>query len=153
MDDAGLMCGAKRLEHLPRNLEIALDGKRAREPVPQCFSIHQLRDEVVGADIVDGADVGMIQHGDRANLAVESFAEALGRDLDRDLSMEPGIESPVDLAHAAGTQETENLVRTQSGAGRQLGGAIGALRRHVEGLILALEEPREQVFTPKYSKW
>lgn len=35
------MRDAKRLEHLPSNLEIALDGKRAPEPIPQRFSVHQ----------------------------------------------------------------------------------------------------------------
>ena len=87
MDNVGMMRCAKCLEHLPGNLEVALDGKRAPEPIPQRFSVHQLRHQVVGADVMDGANIGMIQRRDRSNLAVESLAEALRGDLDRDLAV------------------------------------------------------------------
>src|SRR5205814_1894206 len=35
MDNARVMRRAKCLEHLPRNLETSLDGRRAPEPIPQ----------------------------------------------------------------------------------------------------------------------
>src|SRR5580704_14143255 len=52
MDDARTMRGAKGLEHLPGNLEASLDWKRAPEPLAQGLSLHQLRHQVVGTNIV-----------------------------------------------------------------------------------------------------
>jgi hypothetical protein len=55
----------------------------------------------------------MIQRGDGAHLAVESLTELFVGHLDRDLTVQPGIERLIDLTHAASAQEAENLVRTQ----------------------------------------
>ena len=38
----------------------------------------EFHDEVVGANVMDGADVGMIQRRDGAGLTLEPFAEGLG---------------------------------------------------------------------------
>ena len=102
MDNARTMRGAKRLEHLPRDLEAALNGQRAPAPFTERFAFHQLHHQVVGADIVERADIGVVQRRDEAHLAVESLAEALRSDFDRDVAAQPRIKGLVDLTHAAG---------------------------------------------------
>ena len=59
-------------------------------------------------DIVQGADVRMIQGCDGARLALEALAERRittdmgGEDLDRNRSIEPRIARAIHLAHAPG---------------------------------------------------
>ena len=60
------------------------------------------------ADVVERADVRMIERRDRARLALEALAQLrVGRerrrqDLDRDRAVEPRVAGAVDFAHAAG---------------------------------------------------
>src|SRR5438034_2842005 len=134
MDDARVMRCTQCLEHLPCNLEASLNRKRAPEPIAQGVSLHQLGHQIVGADVMDGADIGMIQRGDCSNLAVESLAEALPGDLDRDLAVESRIKGLVDLAHAASSQEAENLIWPQLRARDQLSDVERTSRRFQETL-------------------
>src|SRR5438067_2508728 len=52
------------------------------EPVAQSLSFHQLHYQVVGADIVQRADVRMTQKRNRSRFALETPAELFGTDLD-----------------------------------------------------------------------
>ena len=61
----------------------------------------------------------MIQRRDRARLADESLAEPLGDDLHRDTAVEAGICRLIDLAHAAGANRLDNLIRPELRAWRQ----------------------------------
>ena len=66
---------------------------------------------------------GWLRPRDDARLARQplprgQILRAAGRqDLDRDGAIEPGIEGFVDLAHAAGADQREDLVRTELVAG------------------------------------
>src|SRR5262249_2178441 len=72
---------------------------RKRPAHRRAFDI--LHDEIVLADIMQRADVRMIQARDGLRLALEALAEWPCDDLDRDGSVEPRIGGPVDSAHAA----------------------------------------------------
>ena len=71
------------------------------------------------------ADMRMIERGDGAGLAFESFSAArvcgefLGQHLDRNDPIEAGISRLVYLAHAAGPDQPENFVRPEANAGHQ----------------------------------
>src|SRR5580658_4365275 len=80
----------------------------------QGFAFHQLHHQVVRADIVEMADVGMIQRGNRTGLALETLAEFLCRNLDGDFSAKPRVTSQVHLAHAAGANGREDLVGAET---------------------------------------
>ena len=43
----------------------------------------------------------------------------VGEHFDRDLAIEPRIPGPVHLAHAAGAEQRDDFVRTETGTGRQ----------------------------------
>jgi hypothetical protein len=59
-------------------------------------------DQIVRADIVESADIGMIQGCDRTRFALEPVGELLAGDLHRDFAMKPAISGAIDLAHATG---------------------------------------------------
>ena len=77
-------------------------------------------DVVRFTDVVDRADVRMVERGDGAGLAFEPRARIgiggdLGRqDFDRDRAVEPRIAGAIDLAHAARAERRDDL-RTDRG--------------------------------------
>jgi hypothetical protein len=75
----------------------------------------------VGADIVDGEDVGVVEGAGGAGLLLEpaevvAVGDLRGEDLDGHLAVETGIVGPVDLTHAARAEEPDDLVRTELSA-------------------------------------
>ncbi len=66
---------------------------------------------MIRPDIVQSAHVRVIQGGDRASFAVETVAEAFGRELDSHFAVEASIGSAEDLAHAPRAQKTFDLIR------------------------------------------
>ena len=56
-----------------------------------------------------------LDKGDGARLALETVAETLRGDLDRDLALQPRIASLVHVAHPPRADGCENLVRSKSG--------------------------------------
>ena len=60
-----------------------------------------LHHQIVGADVVDLADVGMIQRGDSLGFALEAFGKLRGRDFDGDVAIQARIVGAIHLAHAA----------------------------------------------------
>jgi hypothetical protein len=57
----------------------------------------------------------MIQRGDGVHLALEAMAEALRRNLNSYLATHPRIARAVNLAHAAGAEGRQDLVRAEPG--------------------------------------
>src|SRR5262245_33047601 len=76
----------------------------------------------VQADVVESADVRMIELRDRPRFAVEAFAEErigcerLRKNLDGDDAVQAGIAGAIHLAHAAGSQCGLDLVRAEPAA-------------------------------------
>jgi hypothetical protein len=105
------------------------------------------------ADIVQHADVRMVQGGDRAGFSLEARLEiAIGRDmfrqdLDGDDAIEPHILRAVDLAHSARADGSENFIRpeTTSNAQRHRRLRIGL---GVSILTLALGPHPQRELTP-----
>jgi hypothetical protein len=80
---------------------------------------NELHDQIIGADVVELADSGVVQRGDGAGLALESLGELLLQDLDGDDAIEAGIAGLVDVAHATGADGGENFVGSQSSPRRE----------------------------------
>ena len=89
------------------------------EPRGQRLAFEMLHHEVVrcrrAADVVDAADVGMVERGDGARLALEAcpqvriVSDVARQDLDRDRAIEARVARLVDLAHAAGADGRREL--------------------------------------------
>jgi hypothetical protein len=74
-------------------------------------------------DIMQRADVRMVQRGDAAGLALEALAQRwvtadMGRqDFDGHRAIEPCISRAIDLAHAARAERRQNFVGPEAGTG------------------------------------
>ena len=95
------------------------------DAVGESGSFDQLHHQKVGTDVVERADVGVVQRSDRAGFALEAFREALGGNFDGYFPAQAGIAGAVDFAHAAGSERGQHLVRAKGLAGRQQGHGLG----------------------------
>ena len=99
---------------------------------------HDRADAVALLEAVDRGDVRMVQRGQHFGFALEA-GQALGiagdrgrQHLDGDLALEARVDRSIHLAHAAGTERGDDLVRTEPGAGcechrgQDLGDYMGA---------------------------
>ena len=79
----------------------------------------------MATDIVQRADVWMVQRGDGAGLALEAFsqcgviADMRWEDFDRDGSIEAGILRLVDFTHSACTQRGLDFIRSEASTGTE----------------------------------
>ena len=129
MDDAAAVRMCKRVGRFDRT---ANDGGRvvsARRDTSREASALDVFHRDVGvavllADIVDGADVGMIQSGGGASLPHQSrpatrFVVRFVEELEGDVPVQANVARPVDHAHAAGPESSDDLIRTNARAGSQ----------------------------------
>ena len=100
--------------------------ERQRAPaqaVGKRLAVEELHDQEVGAvlraDVVEMADVRMIQRGNGAGFALETLlefgigGEMSGENLDGNGAIEARVFRAVDLAHAAGAERGLNFVGTE----------------------------------------
>ena len=95
----------------------------------QGLAFEKLHDEVVGAgvraDVVEMADVGMIERGDGAGLALHALLEfgRVGEMCSENFNgydaIEPSVAGAVDLAHAARSERRLNFIWSKFRAGSQ----------------------------------
>ena len=88
--------------------------------------------EVVGTEIVECADMRVIQGRYGTRLALEACAEFLAADLNGDGSIQAGIMGSVHFAHTALADGRQDLVRSQPGS-RSLGHGVERLYRAGKG--------------------
>src|SRR5262249_46620112 len=125
MDDAAAGRGVERVEDLDAELQLAID----RHWTAERTAVHELHDEEVGAEVVDLADVRMVERGDRARLALHAIREPPGARFQRDGTVQPRVPRPVDDAHAAFADRAVDFVRSQPEPGvRVIAAALYSLR-------------------------
>ena len=79
MYDALLMGFFERFRYLPGDLERLVKRHDALpDALRQGGTLHQFHHQVIGTYVVELADVGKIQRGNRVHLAREAIGEALG---------------------------------------------------------------------------
>ncbi len=130
VDDAVLVRGGEAAGDLLGVLDGLAERQRAGgEHLAERAALEELGDEVggavVGADVEEGEDVGVVEGAGEAGLLLEA-AEAVGvlavlggEDLDGDVAVEAGVAGAVDLAHPAGPDRAPDLVRPQPRPGRE----------------------------------
>src|SRR5215831_7871106 len=84
-----------------------------RQWTSQRVALDELHHQIIGTDVVEMADVWMVQRRYYPRFLRESLAEAHSAHLDCDLAREPRVSGPVDLAHAACGDERFNAVGTK----------------------------------------
>src|SRR5262249_29141899 len=106
VDDPLPMRGFKRLGALKGQPQGLLGLRRSA----QRRSLAVLHHQVIGAEIVQCANVRMIERCEGARFALEALTMLLVQDLDGDGAAQARILCAIYLAHAPGAQEVENLV-------------------------------------------
>ena len=121
MDDSLAVRAVERIGDLDADVDdlVGLQGP-GREPIPKRLSLHQLHDDervaLVLADVVDRADVRVIQCGGRARLELEPIhgvgivREFVMDELQRNGTAEANVFGSVDDAHAAFAQSTDDSI-------------------------------------------
>ena len=159
MDDSGIVRRGEPVGGLSRDPEERSDRKWTRDqPLAQGFAIDQFHGEVglssfALADVVDRDDVRMVERGGRTGLRLkpdQPFAvlrKRFGQDLDGDDTSEPRVFRPVDLAHPAGAEGRQDLVRAEprSRRKRHVGEAYNGRIRADRVEALPLPEVRAPV--------
>jgi len=110
----------------PQSRRLIPEPRARRKPFSQRLALHELQHERWDAatlfHAVDRADVGMIERGQHASLAVEPSSTVwvsqkyFGQDLDRDVASEPCVAGAIDLAHASGPEERDDFIRADVAA-------------------------------------
>ena len=111
--DAIAVRGVEGFEDLAGVLDSFFDGQRSFEG----DALDVLHDEVIGADVVELADVGVIEGGDGAGFAIEAFGELVFGDFEGDDAVEAGIAGFPDFSHASGAERVEDLEGSEAFAG------------------------------------
>ena len=116
MDDSLAMRGVESTGNLDGDAEGFFDGQRPfAEACFEGFPFEVFHDEEVGGvfapDVVEGADMGVIETGDGAGFALEALGEADAANFDGDGSFEAGVAGFVDFAHASCAEHGDDFVR------------------------------------------
>ncbi len=138
MDDAFGVRGVQAIGDLDGHVKKIGQGQGlAGDAVFQGLAFEQLhRDEGAPfkfANVVDGADIGMVQRGSGASFAAEALdglrilRDIVGKKFERDTASEPGVLGLIDYAHASaanlfgngvmGNGEAEHRTRVGHGLG------------------------------------
>jgi len=127
MHDALLVSGSQRIGDPNRHREDLFYRQPACQDLPvQRLAFHQLhRQEMHAAGLLDGLngdDVRMVERRDGARLSSKALEAGRieghrgGQDLQGDVAAERGIGGPIDLAHPARAQRTDNLIMSKTSA-------------------------------------
>ncbi len=128
MDDPTAVGAAERIGDLHSAVERLVERQRpSAQSFRQRLSLEELHDEevhaVVRSDVVQRADVRMIERGGRPRLVLEAPAtlgvrgEPGRQDLDRDGAAKTRVARLVDFAHAAAAGRRDEFVRSEPRAG------------------------------------
>ena len=128
--DALLVRRRETLRHARRVLGGLAHAERpVAQPRAQRLALEQLRHDVelvaVLARVEDRDDVGVRERRDRLGFGLEArqrvgvVDEVLRQHLDRDVALEPRIARAVHLAHPAGAERRQDLVRAEALAGSE----------------------------------
>ena len=130
MDDALLVRGIQGLGDLTRDRQGVFQRNRATsDPIGQGVALDQLEDQRVGLaavlESINRRDVWMVERRQHLRLPAEA-GEALrlqrecrSNHFQRDVAIELGIARAIHLAHAAGAERGENLIRAEARAGSE----------------------------------
>ncbi len=121
VEDALAVRGVERVRDVDRDVDDPIDRQRAgAEDLVQGGAVDQLHHDeaaaVMLADVVERADVGVVQRRGGARLALEALrgqrvgGGRLGQELHCDVAAEPEVLPPVDDTHAASAQPIDNAV-------------------------------------------
>ena len=133
----------QRVGHLDAQRQRGRDIERlAADVLAKCFAVEQLHHQKWMArrlaDVVNGANIGMIERRSGARLALETFprsfrCKGLRQNFDGYVAMEPRVARLIHLAHAAFADGRKNFVRAEKLTRRQRHGVFPILHQSSGG--------------------
>jgi hypothetical protein len=103
MNDALLVRGLERVGNLSGDGQGFVQGQRTlAEPLSQSRSLHQFHHQVIGADVIDLTDIGVVQRRDQASLPHRTVVELGECDFESHFATQPGVVGAIHGAHATG---------------------------------------------------
>ncbi len=136
MDDALAVGGVQCIDHGEGDIHESREAYRpACDLLLQRLSLEQLHREKrrIAADVMNGADVGVVERGCGTRFALEAFKRQLGyrcsawQDLDGHHTPETRVRRPIHLTHPSAAERRDDLVGAEARAGSQRHEWIGAL--------------------------
>lgn len=130
MHDPEVVRGLERLGNLRRHRQgVGEWNWTVRDLLRERRSLDELEHQRVPAgalfDAVDGGDARMVERAKHLRLAAEPRQairighDGGGKDLERDLAIQPGVASAIHLAHPTRAERADDEVCTESRAGEQ----------------------------------
>jgi hypothetical protein len=113
--DAAFVRGVQRVGNLARQPHRFI----LRHRPAQRFPLEILEDQVIGPDIVDLANVWVVDRGNGARFALKPAHIVGDHPLDRDRAIQSAIVGLVDFAHASGADQRLDRVRAKPRAGSE----------------------------------
>ena len=148
VNDAGAVSGVERVGDFDADFEKAIEFERAAgDDVLESRTVEKLHGDegaaVVFADVVDGADVGMIQRGSGASFALEAIerlrvaSEIIGKKLESDEAAETRVFCFVNHAHATAAEFFDDAVvgNRLTDEGRRIGHWMGEILWGAKGCV------------------
>src|ERR1700739_4014903 len=131
MDQAEAMRFGQSVGNFDGDLEqFARRQRTFLQTLRECFAFEKFHDQEVDAglraNVIEVADVGMSDGGERAGFAFEAAlkfgvaGKMGGQDFDGNAAVETGVARAVDFAHAASADGRDDLVRAESAFCRQV---------------------------------
>jgi len=112
MQNAAAMRGVQRIG----NLDGEAQGLAHRQRPGDWRTFDVLEDQIIGADVVDLADVRMVERRNRARFLIEALLMRVQR-LHGDRAVKSRIPRLPDFAHAACANPGEDFIWTEASAG------------------------------------
>ena len=113
MDDTFLVRGLERQCDLIGYPEGLIKSQRT----PQRFAVDQFHHQIVRAHIVEVTDVRVVEGRDREGFPLEAIVELLVGRLHRDRPVQPRVARPINLTHAAFTNQGNYFIGAEARSG------------------------------------
>ncbi len=84
------------------------------DALSQGRAFDQLHQQVVGPDVVEGADVRMIQRGDGTGFAFKAIGELMSGDFDGDIAVQSRITGSPHFSHSSLAEERDDLIGAEA---------------------------------------
>jgi len=126
MNDSGAVGLLESVGHLNAVLDELLDRKRSmREALRERLSLAMLHDQVIGTNVIQPADVRMIERRDGPGLVLKTQIEPCvvrefgGKDLDGNGASKPCVTRGVNLSHSPSAEWRDDLIRPKACSRRE----------------------------------
>jgi hypothetical protein len=117
MDDSLRVRSCERVRYLRSIFNGLIRSERpAAQTIGERLALDEFHDEVIGPDVVESADIRMIERCDCPRFAFEAVCKSRLGNFDRDQPVHTRISGTINIAHAALAQQVFDSIGVRSSA-------------------------------------